>query len=324
MSMAAHRSNPRICLTVDLDPLSAYHQIHGLPVPPRELNGRVIHRGWLRFLKLAEKLHIPATFFVVGDTLKGEITEIAERASLQGHELANHTQNHLYDFLSLNEERMSQEIQECEDAIKSSAGVSPAGFRAPGYGSNPRLLKILAARSYVYDSSLLPSPPYYLAKGAVMTYMKFVGKQSGAKLHDPRTVMGPKTPYPVEPEQPFQRAGTKTGELVSEPALKEIPISVTPFVRIPIIGTTVALAKPLFVWLLSRCASMLPQVVFECHAIDLLDGLEDDLPKKLIEKQPDLKIPSSMKEKRITKFLSKLAETHDFCTMRELCLHEVP
>lgn len=322
--MLSHRSNPYICLTVDLDPLTAYHQIHGLPKPPRELIGRVIHRGWLRFLKLAEKLHVPATFFIVGNTLKGEIAEIAERASRQGHELANHTQNHLYNFLSLNEAQMSQEIKECEKAIKSAAGVSPTGFRAPGYGSNPRLLKILAARDYVYDSSLLPSPPYYLAKGAVMAYMRILRRQSGAKLHDPRTVMGPKTPYPVEPAHPFRRARTRPGELVFESALKEIPISVTPFVRIPIIGTTVALAKPPFSWFLSRSASMLPKVVFECHAIDLLDGIEDCLPKKLIEKQPDLKIPSSIKEKRIIKFLSALAETHDFCTMRELCIHEVP
>jgi len=321
--MAAHRSKPRICLTVDLDPLSAYHQIHGLPQPPRELAGRVIHRGWLRFLKLAEKLNVPATFFVVGNCLKGEIAELAASATRQGHELANHTQNHLYDFLSLNEERMSQEIQECEETVKKSAGVSPTGFRAPGYGSNPRLLKLLAARDYVYDSSLLPSPPYYLAKGAVMAYMKFLGKRSGARLHDPRTVMGPGKPYPVEPEHPFQRARTRPGELVFESSLKEIPISVTPFVKIPIIGTTVALAKPLFLWLLSRSAALLNQVVFECHAIDLLDGLEDNLPKELIEKQPDLKIPSSIKEKRIINFLSTLAETHDFCTMRELCFHEV-
>ncbi len=314
--MASNSNTRRICLSVDLDPLSAYHRIHGLEPPTEPAASRLVQIGWTRFLELAESLQIPATFFVVGRTLEEDVYHTAQQAVLAGHELANHTWNHGYDFLSLDHKEMEREIVNCEEALESLTGKKTSGFRSPGYGASTTLFKILETRGYRYDSSLLPSFPYYLAKSAVMLLMKAHARKSGARLHDPRTSMGPLQPYPANPTHPFLR-GTGSSE-----KLWEMPIAVAPIIRIPIIGTSITLAAKPFSWIPSRLASMLKVVVFECHAIDLVDDKE--FPGELSKKQPDLRIPWALKRKRISCFLSKLSKTHDFGTLESIVPREAP
>lgn len=314
--MASNPITRRICLTVDLDPLSAYHRIHGLAPPAPLTAERLVQIGWTRFLDLAESLRVQATFFVVGKTLDADVYRTAERALRLGHELANHTWNHSYDFLSMNSEEMEKEIARCEDSLKNLTGKKPAGFRSPGYGASRNLFKILRSRGYRYDSSLLPSLPYYLAKSAVMLSMKARGQTSGAKWHNPRTVTGPLQPYRISPVHPFRPS------LDPHSRLWEMPVAVAPIIRIPIIGTSVALATPPFSWILARFASMSRVIVFECHAIDLVD--EKEFSGELSKKQPDLRIPWILKRNRIADFLSKLSKTHDFGTLEGIVPEEVP
>lgn len=307
----------RASLSVDLDPLSAYCRIHGLAPPDHELTGRVVERGWRRFLDLARDLDLSATFFVVGETLTKEASLLARRATEEGHELANHTWHHPYGFLSLAHEDMKREIQGGGEAIEEAAGVCPVGFRCPGYGASKGHLRLLDDLGYRYDSSLLPSPPYYLAKAAVMGLLRLQGKNSGAKLHPIRSVLGPTTPYPVAPETPWAPYHDPD-PAVPGSRLRELPISVTPGARIPIIGTTLSLARPPLTWYLRWGARRQEFLNFECHAIDLVDATRDELPKALVKKQPDLQVPLDEKKRRLEAFLRELKSTHEFCRLDSL------
>jgi hypothetical protein len=75
----------------------------------------------------------------------------------------------------------------------------------------------------------------------------------------------------------------------------ELPITVTPALRLHVIGTLLVIAPP---WLRRRLvASALGTRFFnlELHGIDLADAPADGIPAALIAKQPDLRVSLQQK-----------------------------
>jgi hypothetical protein len=337
--MPSPKGGRRLAVSVDLDPLRAYFQIHGLHSTAvntanlETLDTEIVAKGIERFVDLADELDLMLTFFVVGETMRGAARTAAAEAVRRGHELANHTQHHPYAFLRLGETAMEKEIQTGHETIAAITKTPPRGFRAPGYGNTPALLSLLRKKGYRYDSSLLPSPLYYFAKVAIMAWMRHRGRRSGATVHDPRTAFGPNRPYiprsdaPHRPQNGFHlvRGGPTTAKRFADPvdrritsALVELPISVSAWTRIPLIGTTLALAFPGLDRWLSFAAQRLPVVNFEFHAIDLVDAQKDRIPPPLVAKQPDLQISVARKRARFYAFLRRLKKTHDACTLSRI------
>jgi peptidoglycan/xylan/chitin deacetylase (PgdA/CDA1 family) len=70
-----------------------------------------------------------------------------------GHQIGNHTLNHL-DIASLeNEKEHLREIENAHNLIKTLLGVEPVGYRAPAYFISSKGLFKLAQLGYLYDSS---------------------------------------------------------------------------------------------------------------------------------------------------------------------------
>jgi peptidoglycan/xylan/chitin deacetylase (PgdA/CDA1 family) len=278
-------------VSVDLDAIACYHRIHGLPDPPPERARHAVLRRCLpRFAELFARHGVRATFFVVGADLDEDVeggSQLAELARA-GHELANHSFTHPYDFVRLGATQIAAEIDHAHAAIGACAGAAPIGFRAPGYEITPEVIAALGARGYRYDSSLFPSPPYYAAKALVMAAMRVAGRPSGSFLGSPRA--------PFAARHPRRTAGD----------LVELPIAVTPALRLPVIGTSLVTAPE---WLRRRLVAAALRAPFfnlELHGIDLCDADADEIPPALVARQPDLRRPLAHKLRVFDETLSAI------------------
>jgi peptidoglycan/xylan/chitin deacetylase (PgdA/CDA1 family) len=203
-----------------------------------------------------------------------------------GHELASHTYTHPYDLVRLARPRIADEIDRTHAAIAAVCGRPPVGFRAPGYEISAELIDLLCQRGYRYDSSTFPAIPYYLAKAAVMGLIRLTGRRSGSILGSPAVLRAPRAPYRPAKGSPYRRG--------DQPIL-ELPITVTPWLRLHVIGTTLVIAPE---WLRRRLAAAAlgsPFFNLELHGIDLADAEADGFPAALVAKQPDLRVPLARK-----------------------------
>ena len=165
----------------------------------------------------------------------------------------------------------------------------PVGCRAPGYNTSPALAAAVAALGYRYDSSLLPAPAYWAARAAALGLYTLRGRRSASLVGDLRAFAGPRAPYRTTPETPWRP--DPAGPLV------EMPMAVSPLTRVPIIGTSWAVLPAIARRrLLRRAIASRAPLVFEMHAIDLLDASDPGVPPDLAAAQPDLRRP--VREKR--------------------------
>jgi peptidoglycan/xylan/chitin deacetylase (PgdA/CDA1 family) len=282
-------AGPLVSVSVDLDPLECYFRIHALGDAPADpVRHAILRRCLPRLADLFAKHDVKATFFVVGRDLEddAEGRRLLIELAAAGHELANHTYAHPYDLVRLGPARIAEQIDRCHDLIGEACGQPPLGFRAPGYEISAAVIDHLCARGYRYDSSAFPAIPYYLAKAAVMGLIRAAGRQSGSILGSPAVLAAPREPYRPAPGAPYRR-----GDL----PIIELPITVTPALRLHVIGTLLVIAPP---WLRRRLvASALGTRFFnlELHGIDLADAPADGIPAALIAKQPDLRVSLQQK-----------------------------
>jgi len=302
----------RMAISVDLDALACYYRVHALGEPPTGPGRFAILRRCLpRFAELFARHELRATFFVVGADLEEDAEGRALLAELAraGHELANHSHTHRYDFARLPHAAMAEEIDRAHAVVGACAGTAPLGFRAPGYAINSDALDLLQARGYRYDSSVFPSAAYYGAKALVMAAMRVAGRPSGSFLDNPRVLLAPRKPYRPAPTAPYRHGGD---------GLLELPIAVTPLSRLHVIGTSLILAPA---WLRRHLVSTALRAPFfnlELHGIDLADAEADEIPPALIARQPDLRRPLAHKLHALDETLNAArAAGARFVTLRE-------
>jgi polysaccharide deacetylase family protein (PEP-CTERM system associated) len=119
----------------------------------------LIREPTLRLLEMLNHRSIKATFFVVGE-VASKHPDIVAAIMANGHEIGCHTHTHR-PFHELGAQGLVAELEQAEAAIRDACGIHPRMFRGPSFGlrSNTKwVLEILAARGYLVDNSLLPSP----------------------------------------------------------------------------------------------------------------------------------------------------------------------
>lgn len=258
-------------INVDIDSLHLYYRIHGLD-EARATNA-VWERGVVRFAELFARLDIKATFFVVASDIARwpAARAVAEDLVKAGHELASHSLTHPYDLVRQHDRAVRTELEQSRAIIGEMRGAPCTGFRAPGYTMTPRVLRMIREAGYRYDSSLFPCPPYYLAKLAVFGSMLLRGRRSESIVGPPSVMW--------EDRLPSVRDG-----------LCEVPITVLPGLRFPIIGTSLLMLGERGYGLVRKALLGLPFVNLELHGIDLCDLAADGIDPVLL-KQPDLRVP---------------------------------
>lgn len=279
-------------VSVDLDDVACYHGIHDLPEPDGDLRSVVLRRCLPRFLDLFEELGVAATFFVIGRDAAREQDEdgvgLAElrRAMALGHELGNHSFSHAYDLVTWSREVMLEDLRRC-DSVLRELGAAPAGFRAPGYTHNATMLGCVAELGYAYDSSVLPSLPYYAAKVGVIASMAARGRRSRSMVRGVRSFVGGARP-----------------RFLAAHGIWELPMSVSPGLRLPLIGTSLLATTEGVSRRLRATAETLDHFHLELHGLDLADPETDGYAPALLARQPELRSPLKLRLERLRGLLS--------------------
>jgi peptidoglycan-N-acetylglucosamine deacetylase len=274
----------RLCaISVDLDAIAHYRGLYGLA--PRASGATAVHDVALgRMAAFAREHELPLTLFAVGRDL--ERRESAERLGelgRAGHAIENHSYGHRYDLGQLGPDDARHELVLAHERIAAVVGRAPQGFRAPGYGLSDTLLAELDRLGYRYDSSVFACPPYYLLKAVKMLGLRMRARPSVAVLGPPLGQLAPTGPY--RPGRPWYRPGGC--------GLLELPIQVTPRLRLPVIGSTLLLAGRRLACRLARACATASLVNIELHGIDFLeprDGIED-----VAAVQADVRLPLAHK-----------------------------
>ncbi len=82
-------------------------------------------------LDILEKNKVKTTFFLVGDWVD-KYPESVKKIAEKGHDVGNHSNTHPH-MTELSAEKMTAEVQACNEKIKKITGKQPTLFRAP-YG----------------------------------------------------------------------------------------------------------------------------------------------------------------------------------------------
>ncbi len=288
------------CVNVDLDSLGHYCRIHGYPetlLSPSAARA-VYHVALPRLVELFDEAGVRATFFAVGADLDDERSAHAlASAAAAGHEVGNHTFRHDYALTRGSPAEIAADVSRGADAITRVVGARPLGFRAPGYTLTAPLLGVLADQGYRYDSSTFPAAPYWAAKALVMGALSALGRESRAILDRPRVLAAPRLPYRPDLSEPYRPGHAP---------LIELPITVHPLTRLPLIGTAITALPPLALGALWQGVAGLPFVNVELHGIDVLDAQDVGCPE-LASAQRDLSIPRSTKRARLREMLRRLS-----------------
>ncbi|MCB2102357.1 MAG: polysaccharide deacetylase, partial [Rhodobacterales bacterium] len=109
--------------------------------------------GVPKILELLREEDLPATFFVPGWVAENR-TRRVEAIVAAGHEVAHHGYLHLW----IDPDNPDGEVEELErglEALKRCVGVVPRGYRSPAGETSANILRLLAERDFLYDSSLM-------------------------------------------------------------------------------------------------------------------------------------------------------------------------
>ncbi|MBQ5591186.1 MAG: polysaccharide deacetylase family protein [Clostridia bacterium] len=96
-------------------------------------------------IKILDKYDVKTTFFVVGEWVD-KYPESVKQLSDAGHEIMNHSDSHPH-MPQLSIEKMTEEINSCNDKIEKITGRRPTLFRAPYGEYSNQLIDVLAAQN---------------------------------------------------------------------------------------------------------------------------------------------------------------------------------
>ena len=296
----------RLCaVSVDLDEIPFYFQIHGLSEPSFAERSLVYERALDRLTTFAADAQIPLTLFAIGADLTADAAARLKSARDAGHEIANHSLDHRYDLTRLDRKEILAQIDRGASEIARAVGERPVGFRAPGYTITDTVFDALAELGMVYDSSVFPCPVYWSAKAAAMGAIRLRGRASKSILDTPKVLLAPTTPYRVG--RPYWTRGH---------GVLELPIQVTRGLRLPFIGTALTLAGLRGAQLLTHMCVGEPLVNLELHAIDVLDA--SDGLDALVPHQPDVRVTKERKRETLHAVVDLLRNKgYSFVTLRE-------
>jgi peptidoglycan/xylan/chitin deacetylase (PgdA/CDA1 family) len=106
-----------------------------------------------RLLKLLDKYHIQATFYVPGVVI-GTYPEVCKEIVTAGHEIGHHGWTHLPPA-DLGPEEEGKGLTRGIEAIELLTGLKPRGYRSPSWDLSPITIELLLKHGFLYDSSMM-------------------------------------------------------------------------------------------------------------------------------------------------------------------------
>jgi peptidoglycan/xylan/chitin deacetylase (PgdA/CDA1 family) len=185
-----------------------------------------------------ESADATATFFVVSEIAESH-PAVIKRIADAGHEIASHTHSHRL-LTEITAADRHEELRQSRRILESTTGQSVRGFRAPAFALPDNYFTALAAAGYDYDSSVNPCraiPGWY-------------GGEYNTQRATPATAVDPVAPT----------------------ELTEVPIAVSPYLRLPASGAwTRLLGRQYTLWSTQAVADRgIPPVLYT-HPWEFVD-----------------------------------------------------
>lgn len=299
---------PYASLSLDLDNKWSYMKTHGDP-------------GWESFpsyldlvvprvLEFLEERDLKITFFIVGQDAALEKNHAALKSiSDAGHEVGNHSFQHLPWLHLFEPTELEDELARAEDHIRGVTGEHPVGFRGPGYSLSETTLKTLIRRGYLYDCSTFPT---FLGPVA-RAYYFFTAKLTREQKQERKKLFG-------NMWEGFRPLKPYTWKL-DNGSILEIPVTTMPLFKTPIHLSYVIylscystwLAKQYFRMFLLMCriTGVEPSVLL--HPLDFL-GAEDDEDLAFF---PAMNLGAEHKCEIVSWVCEQLGQRHQVVTMQQ-------
>ena len=86
-----------------------------------------------RILDTLKEKNIKATFFVVGDRIKGR-EDTLRRIAREGHTLGVHSQTHNYSQIYASDAALLADVEACAETVRRVTGITSRVYRFPGGG----------------------------------------------------------------------------------------------------------------------------------------------------------------------------------------------
>jgi peptidoglycan/xylan/chitin deacetylase (PgdA/CDA1 family) len=119
-------------------------------------------RGLERLLGLLREREIRGTFYVPGEVAQ-EHPDAVRAISADGHEVAHHGHEHLFnDKISATEQR--EELERGLEALGPVLEETPRGYRSPGWEMTRESFELLIEHDFSYDSSCMGDDRPYLQR----------------------------------------------------------------------------------------------------------------------------------------------------------------
>ena len=306
------RELPTASLSLDLDNQWSYMRTHG-------------DAGWDDYpsyldhvlpcaLDAVEAQGLKMTVFLVGQDAKDPRHHALLRSIPQrGHEVGNHSQNHLQWLHKLPYAELEREIADAEEAIEMATGQRPRGFRGPGFACSTTLLSILAKRGYDYDCSTFPTFVGPLARA----YYFVSARKLTAKEEEERKDLFGGVRDGLRPLRGYlwdlSQHGTRD--------LLEIPVTTMPGTRAPIHMSyvlylaqhSVLVARQYLRTALMLCKLRRVEPSFLLHPLDFVSG--DTCPA--LRFFPAMSMPAAKKIELVGQALAELRTHFDTVPMGE-------
>ena len=166
--VALAESVPQVALTFDFDAMSPWLQVT-TSSPSFVSRGEFGPIGLERIRRLLAEYELTGTFFTPGHTALA-YPQSVDSLLADGHEIGHH--GWVHEPLSpLSEPQERSVIERGIEALESTTGDRPWGFRAPGWDLSTRTVDLLVEYGFSYDSSMAGNDfaPYWCRSGDVAT-----------------------------------------------------------------------------------------------------------------------------------------------------------
>ena len=270
-----------LTITLDMDSISEIAQEHRIRIPAED--PLLMYRNPLdRFSQFCEDLGIPGTLFVISRDVAGLAAEKLNTLAYKGFEIASHSHSHNPRLSLLQPGEILKELRHSKGVLEAVTGRPVVGFRAPGYHLSSKLVAELISLGFHYDSSVIPSSSYYVARALSVLGEKISLKKSHALLGNPSVVKAPRHPYRPA-KDPYEGGGDSN--------IIELPLSVATPLGIPVSASMMQKAPPALRQSVVKSLNEQDNLVLSFEAVDFVDLQQDSLPDTLVNSLPHLNAP---------------------------------
>jgi len=291
-----------------MDPI--YHYLESRDFQPKgQTNLNAIYDNALpRFLDMFDQYNVKATFFIVGKDATNTNNRNRIREILGcGHEIANHTFNHLQYFKNLRKDEKKKEIEKADKILSDITGEKISGFRAPGWRLDKTTIDILEENDYHYDSSVFSSKIFSVI--CLINWLLNRGRLKGTIGSSIVLSGSPKVPYRPDNNKIWKMGKAK---------ILEMPPTILPIIQLPFLGTLLYMfGKNIFNFSFFYFRLFNQPLLYVLHGIELVDYYTALNDKRLLMK-PGLGKTIDEKLELYHLMLSKFSKHCQFITMKEL------